>query len=192
MRPDSCAQASSRALDGVELAIEASLRGREGLGKEAVLTLDEEDRESFAVATRLKARMGGLTRSGSCRSCWLQQAHCVCDRETERRPCQSSQRLRREAFLRSPQNPVVSFRLEERERDKARFPSSRCRSSRSFVRQKVVGRSSRVFFPTTPLFLSLSLGCPPVDESGERRFERIFMLTHHKEVISPSVYSSAS
>jgi DTW domain-containing protein YfiP len=46
----------------------------------SVLALPPEDREALAVAARLRRRLDAFDRNKDCRRCWLQQAHCVCDR----------------------------------------------------------------------------------------------------------------
>mmetsp|Transcript_8603 Transcript_8603/g.11047 ORF Transcript_8603/g.11047 Transcript_8603/m.11047 type:complete len:314 (+) Transcript_8603:156-1097(+) len=44
-----------------------------------VLTLNSYERESYAVAKRLKKRLDALATNGDCRRCWFQKKHCVCD-----------------------------------------------------------------------------------------------------------------
>jgi len=48
--------------------------------KEFVLTLPAESRESFGVARLLQKRLQSFHRNKDCPRCWLQRAHCICDR----------------------------------------------------------------------------------------------------------------
>jgi len=41
--------------------------------------LQNDDRECFAIAKNLDARLRSFRRNGDCGRCWLQRAHCVCD-----------------------------------------------------------------------------------------------------------------
>jgi DTW domain-containing protein YfiP len=66
---------SSPALDELEHAVDAAL-----LPGVPIESLDGAARESVAVARRLRARMDSFAKNGDCRRCWLQRAHCVCDR----------------------------------------------------------------------------------------------------------------
>ena len=76
MRP-SVPRFESPALDAVELAVDAALSSAAG---RSIDSLDSTERESVAVARRLRKRFDAFARNGDCRRCWLQVAHCVCDR----------------------------------------------------------------------------------------------------------------
>ena len=45
-----------------------------------VLELPPEEREAVSVARHLHKRINSLTRNHDCRRCWLQQAHCYCEK----------------------------------------------------------------------------------------------------------------
>ena len=64
----------SPALDALEACVDAALApGR------PIESLEAGERESVAVARRLRQRMDNFARNDDCRRCWLQRAHCVCD-----------------------------------------------------------------------------------------------------------------
>lgn len=65
------------ALDSVERAVAAVLMKESSswqLGR-----LPPLERESVAIARRLRTRLDSFSRSGDCRRCWLQKAHCICE-----------------------------------------------------------------------------------------------------------------
>ena len=45
-----------------------------------VKDLAENNRENFAVAKHLHERLGAFHKNGDCPRCWLQKAHCVCQK----------------------------------------------------------------------------------------------------------------
>jgi DTW domain-containing protein YfiP len=47
---------------------------------EDILTLPSSQRESVGVANRLSNRIRSLRKNNDCPKCWLQRAHCICDR----------------------------------------------------------------------------------------------------------------
>ena len=73
-------------LDGVEDAVYSILqRYHQSIDSgdnpsRNILDLPPQQREAVGVATRLQKRLRGLETNGDCRRCWLQRAHCVCER----------------------------------------------------------------------------------------------------------------
>ncbi|KAL9187508.1 hypothetical protein ACHAXT_001611 [Thalassiosira profunda] len=74
-------------LDGVEDAVHSILQRHHQFVDQAhhnpsrnILDLPPQQREAVGVATRLQKRLQGLETNGDCRRCWLQRAHCVCER----------------------------------------------------------------------------------------------------------------
>ena len=67
----------SAALDAVEASVDRTIAASVGEG--GLAELDPSRREAFAVSRRVRARLDALERSGSCRRCWLQRKHCVCE-----------------------------------------------------------------------------------------------------------------
>lgn len=47
---------------------------------EDILTLPHSQRESVGVANRLSNRIKSLRKNNDCPKCWLQRAHCICDK----------------------------------------------------------------------------------------------------------------
>ncbi|KAJ8613818.1 hypothetical protein CTAYLR_004896 [Chrysophaeum taylorii] len=71
----SAQSARPTALDAVERAVDTVLAGVQGV---ALGEVSPWERESIAVARRLRARLDSFATAGDCRRCWLQRAHCVC------------------------------------------------------------------------------------------------------------------
>ena len=67
---------TSPALDAVERAVNITVASAAGASLES---LAPAERESVAIARRLRKRFDSFSRNGDCRRCWLQRAHCVCD-----------------------------------------------------------------------------------------------------------------
>mmetsp|Transcript_11576 Transcript_11576/g.34467 ORF Transcript_11576/g.34467 Transcript_11576/m.34467 type:complete len:281 (+) Transcript_11576:157-999(+) len=66
---------ASPQLDAVEAAVDAAVARTAG---RAIAALDPAERESAAIASRLRKRLDAFARHPNCRRCWLQRAHCVC------------------------------------------------------------------------------------------------------------------
>jgi DTW domain-containing protein YfiP len=66
-------------LDQVETSV-ARVLEKYGDSDVDILDLPPPDRESLGVARSLDTRLQALTRNNDCRRCWLQQAHCVCNK----------------------------------------------------------------------------------------------------------------
>lgn len=45
-----------------------------------ILDLPAADREAVAVASRLSKRLTSLARNNDCPNCWMQRAHCICNK----------------------------------------------------------------------------------------------------------------
>jgi len=74
----------SRAIDDLEETLNSVL-SKYGVGggpvNDNILSLPRTEREAVAVSRRLHERLRRAANTGVfCRSCWLQRAHCVCDR----------------------------------------------------------------------------------------------------------------
>ena len=68
----------SRFLNEVEQSV-ANVLHKHGTSSDITL-LPPEERESVGVARNLDSRLKALARNNDCRRCWLQRAHCVCDK----------------------------------------------------------------------------------------------------------------
>jgi len=68
-------QQHSAALDAVERAIDEAVAST----SQPIEALPPAERESVAIARRLRRRLDSFARNGDCRRCWLQRAHCVCE-----------------------------------------------------------------------------------------------------------------
>ena len=65
----------SRQIGAVEAAVKAAVAVTAGRPLEA---LDAAERESAAIALRVRQRLDSFANHPNCRRCWLQKAHCVC------------------------------------------------------------------------------------------------------------------